>query len=130
MKYLLIAVFSLFSLMAYSQDSTTVANTELLRIANRMSFLESSVNILEKKVLTYEELTRQFKSQLTSYKELKTEDDSLISVMHTEIKLRTNLYTEMMSSAYKPKNNTLEQVVWFAGGLAVAFIGVSLATKL
>lgn len=110
-----------------SFDSTLVANRKLIEIATKVDSLESKVNVLSSKVNTYKALVSEQQSQITFYQVLKQDDDKLITLMQEEMKLRTNLYTEMMSDAYKPKNSTIKEVLWFVGGLVVAYTGVSLA---
>lgn len=120
MKAVIIIGLLLASLQVLSQDSTLVANTKLIEIATETKSLREQVSHLTTKLDLYESLAKETQDQIKQYATLKIEDDKIISLMQTELQLRTNLYSEMMSDAYKPKNKGAKDLIFFSLGLVMA----------
>lgn len=119
MKYLMLIIFVLGSITIYSQDdSTKVANKDLIKAAETIKKQRDSIANMKKQLL-------EFRYQTDMVEQLRLRDSMLIATLFMKTELQDGIvirYDKIVKNISKSNVWYENKYVWFGGGVALTYL--------
>jgi len=119
MKYLMLIIFVLGSITMYSQDdSTKVANKDLIKAAETIKKQRDSIVNMKKQLL-------EFRYQTDMVEQLRLRDSMLIATLFMKTELQDGIvirYDKIVKNISKSNVWYENKYVWFGGGVALTYL--------